>query len=530
MKANVHPQYSEIQVTCSCGNTFATRSTVNKPLACRSLRGVPSVLHRQAEDRRHRRPRREIPPALRFQDRPGHSAFGHRAFGVTGGSLRRPKGSFGCLFHWLTTAIPMPIAETLADSGSSARLSPGGPTAHQAGGLVLLCVAWIALGLFGHDPWKPDDATTFGMTCEMLKHGDWVVPHLAGVALPDRAPLFYAAAAATAQAFGGVLPAARRRAHRDRRLPRADAVAAGAHRTRALRARLSLAAGADLHRMRRSLGPRPSALARHGRCCRRSRSPSTRWRSRPGAWSSAARCWASPLGLAFLFKGTSSAALIAVTAVLLAAMPPWRTPRYVATLAVALLVAAPMIAAWPLALYDRDPGLFAQWLEAQDLARFFGDDLGFAAAEPFYYLKNLPWFAWPALPLALWTLWVRARGFNGGLAGAGVAAAADHDDQSCCCGIFGCGGAARDTRAAAAPAAVASRRGRSRHAQARLFGRARLVRHPHLRSAWRPALGALARVARCTACPRRSRASFAIPSPVSPHSMAMRWPLSCRRF
>jgi large subunit ribosomal protein L31 len=32
MKANVHPQYSEIQVTCSCGNTFATRSTVNKPL------------------------------------------------------------------------------------------------------------------------------------------------------------------------------------------------------------------------------------------------------------------------------------------------------------------------------------------------------------------------------------------------------------------------------------------------------------------------------------------------------------------
>jgi len=32
MKASIHPQYSEIQVTCSCGNTFATRSTVNKPL------------------------------------------------------------------------------------------------------------------------------------------------------------------------------------------------------------------------------------------------------------------------------------------------------------------------------------------------------------------------------------------------------------------------------------------------------------------------------------------------------------------
>ena len=32
MKTGVHPQYTEIQVTCSCGNTFTTRSTINKPL------------------------------------------------------------------------------------------------------------------------------------------------------------------------------------------------------------------------------------------------------------------------------------------------------------------------------------------------------------------------------------------------------------------------------------------------------------------------------------------------------------------
>ncbi len=32
MKEKIHPQYSEIQVTCSCGNTFTTRSTVQKPL------------------------------------------------------------------------------------------------------------------------------------------------------------------------------------------------------------------------------------------------------------------------------------------------------------------------------------------------------------------------------------------------------------------------------------------------------------------------------------------------------------------
>ncbi len=30
MKAGIHPQYKEIDVTCSCGNTFKTRSTVGK--------------------------------------------------------------------------------------------------------------------------------------------------------------------------------------------------------------------------------------------------------------------------------------------------------------------------------------------------------------------------------------------------------------------------------------------------------------------------------------------------------------------
>jgi large subunit ribosomal protein L31 len=32
MKIDTHPKYGEINVTCSCGNTFTTRSTINKPL------------------------------------------------------------------------------------------------------------------------------------------------------------------------------------------------------------------------------------------------------------------------------------------------------------------------------------------------------------------------------------------------------------------------------------------------------------------------------------------------------------------
>ncbi|CAG0926751.1 MAG: 50S ribosomal protein L31 [Rhodocyclaceae bacterium] len=32
MKADTHPNYAEIEVTCSCGNKFKTRSTSVKPL------------------------------------------------------------------------------------------------------------------------------------------------------------------------------------------------------------------------------------------------------------------------------------------------------------------------------------------------------------------------------------------------------------------------------------------------------------------------------------------------------------------
>lgn len=30
MKQDIHPEYKEVKVTCSCGNTFQTRSTSNR--------------------------------------------------------------------------------------------------------------------------------------------------------------------------------------------------------------------------------------------------------------------------------------------------------------------------------------------------------------------------------------------------------------------------------------------------------------------------------------------------------------------
>lgn len=79
-------------------------------------------------------------------------------------------------------------------------------TSHRTTFVTLLCVAWILPGLIGHDPWKPDEAYTFGVVYSILEGGSWVVPHLAGEPFLDKPPLFYLSAAAIAQGLSALLP------------------------------------------------------------------------------------------------------------------------------------------------------------------------------------------------------------------------------------------------------------------------------------------------------------------------------------
>ena len=66
MKQGIHPDYHAVQVTCSCGNTFVTRSTYNGDhMSMYGVLQLPPVLHRQAEDPRHRWPRGSLREALR---------------------------------------------------------------------------------------------------------------------------------------------------------------------------------------------------------------------------------------------------------------------------------------------------------------------------------------------------------------------------------------------------------------------------------------------------------------------------------
>ena len=60
-------------------------------------------------------------------------------------------------------------------------------TSAQAGklprwGLLLLCGLYLLPGFIGRDPWRQDDAASFGVALTMARGGpsDWLVPNIAG--------------------------------------------------------------------------------------------------------------------------------------------------------------------------------------------------------------------------------------------------------------------------------------------------------------------------------------------------------------
>jgi 4-amino-4-deoxy-L-arabinose transferase-like glycosyltransferase len=283
-------------------------------------------------------------------------------------------------------------------------------------GLVLLCGAWVLLGLVGRDPWKSEDAIAFSIGWEMVQRGDWLVPHLARELALDAPPLVPWLSALGIAALSPPLSA-----------PDAGRIAVGV-----LLVALLVLTGATANR----LGGRPLtwmpvlilvgsvglfdrshqlsqemglavavALAMFGCALARERALGG------GLLIGVAG------GMAFLAAGSPGPVWALGPALLLPLFgSPWRSGRYAAALAVATVVAVPLIAAWPLALYERAPALLDAWLQADTFTATLPFVAGNAAPQPDWLARNLVWFAWPAVPLIAWMLWIRARGFNGGLA------------------------------------------------------------------------------------------------------------------
>src|SRR5262249_2035598 len=69
----------------------------------------------------------------------------------------------------------------------------------------VLTAAYILPGIIGHDPWKTEDAIGIGIVHQMLVHGQWLIPHLAGEPYFDDGPLYYWVAALLAKIASPVL-------------------------------------------------------------------------------------------------------------------------------------------------------------------------------------------------------------------------------------------------------------------------------------------------------------------------------------
>lgn len=270
---------------------------------------------------------------------------------------------------------------------------------------VLLCAAWILPGLWSHDPWKPDEAHTFGLVYEILQGGSWIVPTLAGEPYVDKPPLFILTAALFARITSFVLPL-----HDGARL------ASGFYMAIALV--LVAATGRVLHGERRGPIAALLVLGSFGLLLRAHQliaDTALFAGIAAGAFGLAlilrrprlgGAVLGTGIGVSFMAKGLFGPVLLLATAiVLVAGCREWRHRRTASAAFTAAVAALPWITVWPIAFHWTAPTLFAEWLWNANLSRMLGSTVLPLRSEHLSYLAMLPWYGWPALPLALWVLW-----------------------------------------------------------------------------------------------------------------------------
>jgi len=270
----------------------------------------------------------------------------------------------------------------------------------RAVAIVALLALWPWLGLFGREPWKPDEAYTFGLVWSMVQGKGFVVPLLAGEPFLEKPPLFYWVAAAFAEIFRGWLPvhegarvavpffiyltlgcliATARELYGNRRCLIAAVLFVGGlgvfDKVHMLVTDVALIAGLSMALMGFALG-----------------------RRRPIAGGAALGLGA---GVAFLSKGLLGPGIIASTGIALLCIRSWRVVWDRRLLATASLVALPWLALWPLALYLQSPALFSTWIWDNNIGRFVGSVRLGEAHGAWFYPLTLAWFAFPLWPLAV---------------------------------------------------------------------------------------------------------------------------------
>ena len=101
------------------------------------------------------------------------------------------------------------------------------------------------------------------------------------------------------------------------------------------------------------------------------------------------------ISIIFLSNGILSLLSIFITSLTLLFIKQWRNKRYYLFCLISSIVALSIISPWVYLLYNSNPEIFFSWINKVNAPN---------GEEFFFYIKNLLWFTWPALPLFIFVL------------------------------------------------------------------------------------------------------------------------------
>lgn len=278
---------------------------------------------------------------------------------------------------------------------------------------ALICLLWIFSGLVGREPWKPDEAYSFGIVWHYIQGGNWIIPSIAEAPFMEKPPFFYLVASWVGQALHPLLdyPDAARLTNSifyaitflalaltARQLQRKGRERDGTVEFAPLLTVLLFMSCLGLiyrvHLMITDVALLCGfALSFYSLSLIKDR------------WILAAFLLGTGVGLGFMSKGILAPGTIGSICLSLFLHPQYRNRSVVQTYFLALLFCAPWLLIWPIALYGESAELFWVWFWDNNLARFIGaTDMG-PSAETGFYLKLWLWYGMPILPLSLIYWW-----------------------------------------------------------------------------------------------------------------------------
>jgi 4-amino-4-deoxy-L-arabinose transferase-like glycosyltransferase len=276
-------------------------------------------------------------------------------------------------------------------------------------GLLIIAGAYLLLGTVGHDPWKADDVIGIDAAWSMMQGEGWLVPKIAGDTYFANPPLYFWVSALTGKLLGWALPA-----HDALRLASVVfgallfagmGVTAGSlygSQTRGAAVLLALGCIGLLVHIH-DANPTIALLA----CLPWAVHGLNLLRERPGKGGAIAG-WA--IGLGFLAADWIALLTLVPLAILLPVISSqWRNRAALTGIAFALILGGAIACSWPSLLIWRHPEALPLWFQASLAEMRFGLDQWPRVVG---YFGLLPWYAFPVLPLALWSLWLERRSLS----------------------------------------------------------------------------------------------------------------------